>query len=247
MAEMRLQKYLAEAGVASRRKSEALITEGHVQVNGVIVRELGTKVDPEKDRVAVDGKLVKKEETLVYLLMNKPAGYITTVEDTHNRPTVMDLLTGVEERVYPVGRLDGDTKGLLLFTNDGEFAYRMTHPKFKMEKTYLADVKGIVTDAELQQLRDGVELEDGVTAPAKAELIKKDKYRSRIELRIHEGKNRQVRRMCAAVHHEVVDLKRTAMGPLDLKGVAEGSYRHLTPAEVTKLKSRLGLGGSTAK
>lgn len=241
MAEERLQKYLAEAGVASRRKSEALITEGHVRVNGVIVRELGTKIDPLKDKVAVDGKAVSKEEKTVYLLLNKPAGYITTVEDTHNRKTVMDLLTGVSERVYPVGRLDNDTQGLLLFTNDGEFAYRMTHPKFKMEKTYVAEVKGSITEDELIRLREGVELEDGMTAPAKAELIRKDKYRSVIELRIHEGKNRQVRRMCAAVNHEVLTLKRTAVGPLNLKGVAEGTYRNLSASEVENLRKRLGM------
>jgi len=241
MAEVRLQKYLAEAGVASRRKSEQLITEGHVSVNGVVVTELGTKVNEETDSVAVDGKQVQPEEKTVYLLMNKPVGYITTVEDTHNRKTVMDLLSGVKERVYPVGRLDADTRGLLLFTNDGEFAFRMTHPKFKMEKTYLAEVKGIISENELQQLRDGVELEDGLTAPAKVELLRRDKYRSVIELRIHEGKNRQVRRMCAAVNHEVLQLKRTEMGPLNLKGVAEGAYRHLTPQEAELLRRRLGL------
>ena len=165
MAEERLQKYLAAAGVASRRASEKLILDGKDSVNGKVVKELGTKVVPGKDKVTVDGKPVRTEEKMVYYLMNKPAGYLTTVKDTHDRPTVMDLLTGIPYRVFPVGRLDFETVGLLLLTNDGEFAYRMTHPKFKIKKTYLATVQGELTKERLNLLRNGVELEDGKTAP----------------------------------------------------------------------------------
>ena len=195
MAEERLQKYLASAGVASRRASEKLILEGKVAVNGKVVTELGTKVIPGKDKVTVDGKPVRTEEQLVYYLMNKPAGYLTTVKDTHDRPTVMDLLAGIPYRVFPVGRLDFETEGLLLLTNDGEFAYRMTHPKFKIKKTYLATVQGELTKERLQMLREGVELEDGKTAPAEVKVVRQEKHRTVVEITIHEGKNRQVRRM----------------------------------------------------
>lgn len=239
--EERLQKYLAAAGVASRRASEKLILEGRVSVNGSIVKELGTKVLPGKDTVLVDGKPVKQEEKMVYLLMNKPAGYLTTVKDTHDRPTVMDLLIDVPYRVFPVGRLDFDTEGLLLLTNDGEFAYRMTHPKFKIKKTYLATVQGELTRERLQMLRDGVELEDGKTAPAEVNIVRQEKYRTVVEITIHEGKNRQVRRMFKAVKNPVLELKRITVGSLNLKGVGVGEYRHLTADEVQKLCQRLGM------
>ncbi|MBO5429558.1 MAG: rRNA pseudouridine synthase [Peptococcaceae bacterium] len=241
MAEERLQKYLASAGVASRRASEKLILEGKVAVNGKVVKELGTKVIPGKDKVTVDGKPVRTEEQLVYYLMNKPAGYLTTVKDTHDRPTVMDLLAGIPYRVFPVGRLDFETEGLLLLTNDGEFAYRMTHPKFKIKKTYLATVQGELTKERLQMLREGVELEDGKTAPAEVKVVRQEKHRTVVEITIHEGKNRQVRRMFKAVKNPVLELKRINVGGLTLKGVGSGEIRSLTDEELQKLTQRLGM------
>ncbi len=247
MTEERLQKYLAGAGVASRRASETMILEGRVAVNGKVVKELGTKVVPGKDKVTVDGKPIKQEEKMVYLLMNKPAGYLTTVKDTHDRPTVMDLLTDVKYRVFPVGRLDFETEGLLLLTNDGDFAYRMTHPKFKIKKTYLATVQGELTKERLAMLRNGVELEDGKTAPAEVNIVRQEKHRTVVEITIHEGKNRQVRRMFKAVKNPVLELKRISVGSLNLKGVGEGEYRHLTADELQKLRQRLGLGAAGGK
>ena len=241
MAEERLQKYLASAGVVSRRASEKLILEGKVAVNGKVVTELGTKVIPGKDKVTVDGKPVRTEEQLVYYLMNKPAGYLTTVKDTHDRPTVMDLLAGIPYRVFPVGRLDFETEGLLLLTNDGEFAYRMTHPKFKIKKTYLATVQGELTKERLQMLREGVELEDGKTAPAEVKVVRQEKHRTVVEITIHEGKNRQVRRMFKAVKNPVLELKRINVGGLTLKGVGSGEIRSLTDEELQKLTQRLGM------
>ncbi len=241
MEQERLQKYLASAGVASRRASETLIKEGRVSVNGKIVTELGTKVTPGVDKVLVDGKPVQQEEELVYILMNKPAGYVTTVKDTHDRMTVMDLLTDVPYRVFPVGRLDFETEGLLLLTNDGEFAYRMTHPKFKMVKTYVATVQGNVTDERLAMLRNGVQLEDGMTAPAQVNIIRRENHKTVVEIAIHEGRNRQVRRMFKAVKNPVLELKRISIGPLTLKGVGVGEYRYLQGAELKKTGQRLGL------
>lgn len=241
MAEERLQKYLAAAGVASRRASEVLILEGKVSVNGKVVRELGTKVEPGKDVVLVNGQPVQREEQLVYLLMNKPAGYVTTVKDTHNRLTVMDLIADVPYRLFPVGRLDYETEGLLLLTNDGEFAYRMTHPKFKMVKTYVATVQGNVTEERLAQLRSGVQLEDGMTAPAEVKILRRENHKTVVEIAIHEGRNRQVRRMFKAVKNPVLELKRVSIGPLSLKGINVGEYRYLQEAELKKLGQRLGL------
>lgn len=241
MAEERLQKYLAAAGVASRRASEVLILEGKVSVNGKVVRELGTKVEPGQDVVLVNGQPVQREEQLVYLLMNKPAGYVTTVKDTHNRLTVMDLIADVPYRLFPVGRLDYETEGLLLLTNDGEFAYRMTHPKFKMVKTYVATVQGNVTEERLAQLRSGVQLEDGMTAPAEVKILRRENHKTVVEIAIHEGRNRQVRRMFKAVKNPVLELKRVSIGPLSLKGINVGEYRYLQEAELKKLGQRLGL------
>lgn len=241
MTEERLQKYLAAAGVASRRASEILIKEGRVSVNGKVIRELGTKVIPGKDKIMVDGKQVQQAEQLVYLLMNKPAGYLTTVKDTHDRLTVMDLIKDVPERVFPVGRLDYETEGLLLLTNDGEFAYRMTHPKFKLVKTYVAVVQSKLTKERLELLRNGVTLEDGKTAPAEVRILRQENHKTVVEISIHEGKNRQVRRMFKAVKNPVLELKRVSVGPLTLKGVNPGEYRRLTVDELHKLGQRLGL------
>ncbi len=241
MTEERLQKYLASAGVASRRASETMIQEGRVAVNGKVIRELGTKIVPGKDQVTVDGKPVQPEKKLVYLLMNKPAGYITTAKDTHNRPTVLDLVADVPYRVFPVGRLDYETEGLLLLTNDGEFAYRMTHPKFKMMKTYVAVVQGVLTPERLDMLQNGVQLEDGRTGPAKVRILRKENHKTVVEISIHEGKNRQVRRMFKAVKNPVLELKRISVGTLTLKGVNLGEYRYLNDDELKKVGQRLGL------
>jgi len=236
----RLQKVLAQAGVASRRSCEELITEGRVQVNGVVIRELGTKVDPASDRIAVDGKMIKQEK-FVYILLNKPTGVITSLHDPQGRKIVRDLLTGIKERVYPVGRLDYDTSGLLLMTNDGELANRLAHPSFEIDKVYRAWVKGIPTPGEMRKLEEGVLLEDGMTAPAVAKLLEKDPARNQahIELTIHEGRNRQVRRMCEHIGHPVITLQRIRIGFLTLDQVKTGAYRHLAKDEVLRLKQIL--------
>ncbi len=241
----RLQKVLAQAGIASRRNCEELIKAGRVSVNGQIVRELGSKVDPARDEIRVDGRPIARE-AFVYLLLNKPTGVITSLRDPQGRRVVTDLLTGVTERVYPVGRLDYDTSGLLLLTNDGELANRLAHPSYEIDKVYRAWVKGVPTKATLDKLAAGVLLEDGVTAPGEARLIQIDpqQRRAEIELTIHEGRNRQVRRMCEAVGHPVISLKRVRVGFLTLDGVKTGGFRRLTEAEVTRLKALLAQGKS---
>src|SRR5207244_3450700 len=194
----RLQKVLARAGVGSRRTNEMLIAEGRVTVNGEVA-VLGRRVDPVHDRVALDGVPVVVDATIVHWVLNKPAGYVTSAHDTHGRPTVLDLVPG-EPRVFPVGRLDMDTEGLLLLTNDGDLAHRLTHPSFGVDKEYLAHVEGTPSTAAVTRLRHGVELEDGPTAPAKAALLDK----SLLRIVIHEGRKRQVRRMCEAIGHPVI-------------------------------------------
>lgn len=243
--EERLQKYLASAGIASRRASEKLIAEGRVEVNGKVIRAQGVKVDPHKDVVKVDGCAVKPEEKLVYVLLNKPAGYVTTANDPQGRPTVLDLVQDVDVRVYPVGRLDYETEGLLLLTNDGEFSYRMTHPKFKLVKTYVATVQGQVSEEKLNRLRNGVQLEDGMTKPAKVKVLKTEKHRMVLEIKISEGRNRQIRRMCKAIGHPILELRRVAVDTLTLEKVTPGEYRYLTIDEIAKLSAKLQLGDRT--
>jgi len=232
-AQERLQKALAAAGLGSRRKCEALIASGRVEVNG-ITAELGDRVDVSRDRVTVDGIPLELEVAKEYYLLNKPAGYITTVKDTRHRPTVMDLVHE-ETRLFPVGRLDKDTRGLLLLTNDGYFAQRLTHPRHGVEKAYAVRAEGYMTEQGLSRLRKGIDLEEGRTAPAKVKVLEKKGDRCVLEIIIHEGKKRQVRRMCAAVGLSVTDLIRVRLGSLDLRGVEEGSYRPLEAAEVEKL------------
>jgi 23S rRNA pseudouridine2605 synthase len=238
----RLQKILAQAGVASRRKCEELITQGRVKVNGTVVRELGTKVDPAKDNILVDGQPIKRE-ALVYLLLNKPTGVITSLHDPEGRRVVTDLLTGIRERVYPVGRLDYDTAGLLLLTNDGDLANRIAHPSFEIDKVYRAWVNGIPSPESVRRLATGIMLEDGMTAPGEARLLETDRTRNRalLEIVIHEGRNRQVRRMCEAIGHPVAKLERIRLGFLTLDGVKRGAYRHLTAAEVQRLKEEIAV------
>lgn len=233
----RLQKVIAYAGVASRRKAEQLITEGKVKVNGKVVRELGTKVS-NSDTIEVEGVKLEKEDK-VYFLLYKPKGYISAVTDDKGRKTVVDIFKKrVPERIFPVGRLDYETTGLLLLTNDGEFSYQLTHPKFKIDKTYIARVKGVPTIDGLKKLQRGIKLEDGKTAPAKVSMTSFDEKAGKAicEITIHEGRNRQVRRMFEAIGTPVVKLKRERFAFLDLGNLKPGEYRELTKHEVKQLR-----------
>lgn len=233
----RLQKVLAEAGIASRRKCEEIITAGRVEVNGEIVSELGVKVNPAQDVIKVDGRLIRQQKK-VYVLLNKPKGVITSASDPEGRKTVTEFLKGIKERLYPVGRLDYDTEGLLLLTNDGEFAHLLTHPSHHVPRTYLAYVKGVPHGSLLDRLRTGIELEDGMTAPAEAEYYDADpdNKQSIIQITIYEGRNRQVRRMFDAIGYPVERLRRIKFGSLQLSGVGRGRYRMLSEAEVKELR-----------
>ncbi len=234
--EERLQKYLANSGVASRRKSEELILQGKVEVNGKVVTELGIKVNPEKDIVKFNGKEVKQTKKMVYILLNKPIGYVTTADDQFGRETVLDLVK-VKERIVPVGRLDMYTSGALILTNDGDFVYKVTHPKHEIEKTYTVTVKGIVQNSEVEQLRKGVKIDDYTTKPAKVKILKTDTEKdiSRLEITIHEGKNRQVRKMCEAVNRKVLALHRSKIGGIGVKDIELGKWRYLQENEIQKL------------
>ena len=236
---MRINKYIALCGVASRRKAEELILAGRVTVNDEVMTELSYTVDEENDIVKVDDKLIKEENKLVYILLNKPEGYITTVKDQFDRPSVLDLVSDIKERVYPIGRLDYETSGLLLLTNDGDLTYKLTHPKHEVDKTYVARVKGKLTKEEIERFKTGLKIEDYTTAPAKLKVIKYDEQRdsSLLEIKIHEGKNRQVRKMCKAINHPVLRLRRSAMGKIKIGDCEIGKYRYLTEDEIKYLKN----------
>ena len=236
---MRINKYIALCGVASRRKAEELILAGRVTVNDEVMTELSYKVDEENDIVKVDDKLIKEENKLVYILLNKPEGYITTVKDQFDRPSVLDLVSDIKERVYPIGRLDYETSGLLLLTNDGDLTYKLTHPKHEVDKTYVARVKGKLTKEEIERFKTGLKIEDYTTAPAKLKVIKYDEQRdsSLLEIKIHEGKNRQVRKMCKAINHPGLRLRRSAMGKIKIGDCEIGKYRYLTEDEIKYLKN----------
>lgn len=237
MEEIRLQKYLAEAGIASRRKCEEYITDGRIKVNGKIINELGTKVNPEKDEIYFDDKKIENKEELVYILLNKPIGYVTTAKDQFNRDTVMNLIK-IKERVVPVGRLDMYTSGALLLSNDGNFVYKITHPKHEINKTYTVTLKGIVTKEDIEKLEKGVDIGGYITKPAKVKILKTDieKNISRLEITIHEGKNRQVRKMCEAIGKKVQALHRTKIGNISVKTLKIGQWRYLTKKEIEELK-----------
>lgn len=237
----RLQKIISQAGIASRRSAEKMILEGRVSVNGQVITELGRKFDPVACDICVDEHKIETEETLVYFLLNKPKGYLSTTRDERGRRTVLDLLSKVEERVYPVGRLDNNTEGLLLITNDGELMNGLLHPKFEVEKTYVARVTGELDETSLDRLRQGVLLDDGMTAPARIRLLEKLDGESRVEITIHEGRNRQVRRMFAAIGTDVRALKRVKFAELDLHGVKRGHYRTLTKEELHSLFRLAGI------
>ena len=234
--EERLQKYLANNGIAARRKCEEYILDGRVKVNGKIVTELGTKINPEKDIIEFDGNAVEKVEKHVYILLNKPIGYVTTVKDQFDRPTVLDLVK-VKEKVLPVGRLDMYTSGALILTNDGEFINKITHPKNEVEKTYTVTVRGIVSQEDVLKLENGVEIDDYISGKAKVKILKTDEEKnfSRVQITIHEGKNREVRKMCEAIGKKVLALHRRKIANLDVKNLKIGQWRYLTDNEVKEL------------
>lgn len=234
--EERLQKFLASSGIASRRKCEQYILDGKIKVNGKVVTELGTKINPQTDIIEFEGRTVKKEEKLVYILLNKPIGYVTTSKDQFQRDNVLDLVK-VKERIVPVGRLDMYTSGALILSNDGDFVYKVTHPKHEIEKTYTVTVKGIIKNEEVEKLRSGVEIENYITKPAKVKILKTDEEKdiSRLEITIHEGKNRQVRKMCEAVGRKVLALHRSKVGGIEVKNIELGKWRYLSKEEVEKI------------
>jgi 23S rRNA pseudouridine2605 synthase len=239
--EQRLQKIISQAGITSRRKAEELILQGRVEVNGKVVRTLGAKANPEKDHVKLNGRLLQLKQPKIYLMLNKPKGYVTTLQDPEGRPTVIELLKGVHQRVYPIGRLDYDAEGLLLFTNDGETAEHLMHPRYEIPRTYLVKVKGVLEDPEIKQLEIGVPLEDGMTAPCRIEKIRKTQENSWIELTMREGRNRQIKRMMEHAGHPVLKLKRILFAGLELASLETGEYRYLTEKEIQKIKK----GGRT--
>lgn len=231
----RIQKILSAAGISSRRAAEKMILEGRVSINGVVVRELGSKADPEGDEIRVDGRLISTEVSKIYVMLNKPRGYVTTLKDPEGRPIVRDLLRDIEERVFPVGRLDYDSEGLLLFTNDGEFAQRLQHPRFKMEKKYMVKVRGGLTAKDQAAIEQGVKLEDGIFRPLEFRIVSKNPKSTWVSMAIHEGRNRVIRRLFDELDHPVARLIRTAMGEIELGDLKEGEYRHLSGREVRKL------------
>ena len=231
----RLQKYLANNGVASRRKAEEYIIQGKVKVNGKVVVELGTKINPKIDKIEFEEKLVKEKKENIYILLNKPIDYVTTVKDQFNRNTVIDLVKNAGDNLIPVGRLDMYTSGALILTNDGDFIYHVTHPKHEVEKTYTVTLRGNVTNEEVQNLKQGVTIDENyITKPAKVRILKIDKEKniSRLEIVIHEGKNRQVRKMCEAIGKKVIALHRSKIGNIGVKDLRIGEFRYLSKKEV---------------
>ena len=235
--EERLQKFLANQGICSRRKAEEAILDGKVKVNGIVVNQLGTKINPEKDEIEFENKKINNNTKKVYILLNKPIGYVTTVKDQFKRPTVMELIKDVKEHIVPVGRLDMYTSGALILSNDGDFIFEVTHPKHEITKTYQVTLKGIITEEEIENLQNGVDIGEYITRPAKVRIMKIDKEKqiSRIEIVIHEGKNRQVRRMCEGVGKKVLALHRSKIGNLSVKDLKLGEWRYLKLQEVSTL------------
>ena len=236
---MRLQKFLAACGVASRRRAERLIEEGRVLVNGQPPR-IGDSIDPEVDRVTVDGEAVS-EQGKVYVMLNKPKGVVTSAKDTHDRPTVLECTAGVRARVFPVGRLDMDAEGALLLTNDGELAYRLMHPRYEIKKVYQAWVQGRMTPDAAAQIERGVLLEDGPSAPAEVRIVTTAPRSTLIRVILHEGRKREVKRLCAAVGHPVVSLRRLSVGGVEAQGLRSGEWRYLNDEEVARLRKLTGL------
>lgn len=235
MSEIRLQKFLAEAGVASRRKSEELISQGRVEVNGQVVTTPGTKISGF-ERICVDGREIRHEQKKIYILLNKPVGYISSAKDQFSRKTVLDLIGTVKERIYPVGRLDYDTSGLIILSNDGDFANKMMHPRHQMQKVYRAEIIGELSDEDIKRIENGMQIDDYKTAPAKIHIVSTAAERSIIEVTIHEGKNRQVRKMFETLEHPILHLKRVAIGSIGIGGLEEGKWRYLSKNEIQGLK-----------
>ncbi|HCB93710.1 MAG TPA: pseudouridine synthase [Selenomonas sp.] len=233
--EERLQKIISTAGIASRRAAEKMILEGRVTLDGVVVKELGTKCEASEHTICVDGKRLESVDEKIYLLLNKPRGYLSTAKDDRGRKTVLELMPEISQRVYPVGRLDYQTEGALLITNDGALMHGLLHPAFEVEKTYKAAIWGRLTDMDVNLLRTGIKLEEGMTAPAKVEVLSQNGMEAKLEITIHEGRNRQVRRMLAAVECDVKSLERIRFAGLSLKGLARGKYRRLTEEEIAHL------------
>ncbi len=234
---IRLQKFLSQVGVGSRRKSERMIQQGVVSVNGHVVTELGTKIDPQKDKVSIQGKRIgKPPQEFITILLYKPKGCLSALSDPQGRPTIKRLISNIHFRLFPVGRLDFNTEGLLLLTNDGELAHILTHPSRQVEKHYLVKVRGILNRSQIQRLSRGVKLKDGLTAPADVHLLTTTRTNCWLEIALREGKNRQIRRMCEAVGHPVLKLRRVGLAFLDLQGLAPGQYRPLTSQETNVLK-----------
>ena len=242
MISERLQKFLSRAGVASRREAERLIADGRVTVNGQTVVIQGTKVDVSKEEIKVDGELIKPLKSNSYLLLNKPKGYICTLKDPKNRPLVTDLAGTRQQGLFPVGRLDFDTEGLLILTNDGDFAYSLTHPSKKVEKIYLAKVKGSPSPSALKKLEKGIYIREGKTAPCKINFFKESDKNTWLRIVIHEGKNRQIKRMFMAINHPVMKIKRIGLSFLSVEGLKAGEHRPLTSEEVSRLKELHGEG-----
>lgn len=231
----RLQKYMAACGIASRRKCEEYITEGRVTVNNQIIRELGYKINIDMDKVFFDNKPIEKESKKVYIALNKPVGYVSTVKDEHNRSTIMDLVS-VNERIYPIGRLDCDTSGLLLMTNDGDVYNNIIHPRKTISKVYIALIQGTPTEAEIKKFRSGVDIGDYITSDAEFRIINKVGNNTEVKIIIHEGKNRQIRRMCDAINHKVINLRRISVGEIKLGDLKTGYWRYLHESEVNYLR-----------
>lgn len=238
---MRLNKFLSKAGISSRRGADLLLEQGRVAVNDKIITKLGTVIDQERDLVTVDGKPVTLIEEYCYLVVNKPPGYLVTCKDNFNRPIVTDLIGKYKNVARPVGRLDYDSSGLLILTNDGELAFRLSHPRYEIDKIYLVKCGGKISDSDMARLAGGIELDDGVTAPAKIKPVSIGEAFSEFYITIHEGRKRQIRRMCEAVGKKVVTLKRVAIGNIELGDLKSGSYRHLDKKEVASLMKAVGL------
>jgi pseudouridine synthase len=232
---IRLQKYLAGCGIASRRKAEEIITRGRITVDGEVVTAMGVQVDPARQEIRLDGKVVTPHDDLLYVLLNKPQGYVTTLSDPQGRPIVTSLLHDINARLFPVGRLDLDTEGALILTNDGELAQKIQHPSHEVTKTYEAQVLGLPSEKILQKLEHGILLEGKKTAPAKVMIISRQTGTTTIRITIHEGRKRQVRKMFQAIGHPVFHLKRIAYGHLFLQGLLTGKYRILTPEDLKKI------------
>ncbi len=240
MEEERLQKFLANSGICSRRMAEKLIVDGKILVNGKVVKELGTKINPIKDEVIYNGKKVFKQNEYEYILLNKPIGYVTTAKEQFGRPTVLELVKGTKYKLLPVGRLDMYTSGALLLTNDGDFIYKITHPKNEIEKTYNATVKGIVTKEDVEKLKTGVKIDDYISGKAKVKILKIDETKgiSRLQITIHEGKNREVRKMCSAIGKGVIALHRAKIGNIDVKDLKIGNWRYVTEKELERFMKK---------